>query len=148
MEIQLTQGKVAIIDYMDRGLVAGLTFHAVRVEKQWYAATTIDGERHYLHHIIVGKPKRGFVVDHRDRDGLNNRRANLHHVTKGMNTRNADLRSDNKSGYKGVSPTTSRNKWRATIRINGERIHLGYYHDPAEAHAAYLKAADHYGVAV
>lgn len=39
----------------------------------------------------------------------------------------ADMRSDNKSGYKGVSWSKRESKWRAFIGIKGEYIHLGYF---------------------
>ncbi len=34
--------------------------------------------------------------------------------------------------------------WRAQIKVNYEAKCLGHFHDPAEAHAAYMKAAREY----
>lgn len=39
-----------------------------------------------------------------------------------------------------------RGKFRAQIRINGEKIHLGTFNDVGTAHRAYLDAKRKYGV--
>lgn len=139
MEIQLTQGKVAIIDYRDRGLVAGLTFCAVNKGTVWYATTKINGKQVPLHHIIAGKPEPGFIVDHIDRDGLNNRRRNLRHTTHAVNMRNAKLSKRNTSGYRGV--TKDRNRWQAKICVNGVAYYVGWYATAEEAARAYDEAS-------
>lgn len=148
MLIDLTQGKVAYVDDKDMHLVFGKSFCAVRNGKQWYALTKIEGVSTYLHHLIVGKPAPGYQVDHIDRDGLNNRRKNLRHVTISLNRYNTDLRVGSTSGYKGVTPTKSRKKWRASIVVDGKRVHLGYFYDPAEASKVYYAAAQRLGVKV
>ena len=44
------------------------------------------------------------------------------------------------SGYKGVSWEKAKRKWRACVRIDGNRKHLGYHDTPEQAHQAYLEA--------
>lgn len=66
-----------------------------------------------MHVEIIGKLE-GLVIDHKDRDGLNNRRSNLRHVTHAENCRNRD-----RSKYPGVRPW--RGRWRTDININGKR---------------------------
>ena len=55
-----------------------------------------------------------------------------------MNTR---ARSDNTSGYKGVSFEKRRHKWVAEIWMNGIKRHIGYFPTAEAAGAAYAEAA-------
>lgn len=80
-------------------------------------------------------------VDHRDTDGTNNRWLNLRAATGGQNKANTRRRSDNTSGYKGVSFRKASGKYIAQIKVAGRYKGLGIFSDPAEAHAAYVRAA-------
>ena len=51
----------------------------------------------------------------------------------------AALRSDNSSGFKGV--TRAGTKWQASIRRNGRPLHLGLHSTPEAAAHAYDQAA-------
>lgn len=53
-------------------------------------------------------------------------------------------RSNNKSGYKGVSFDASTGKWLAQIEVEKRTKHLGRYTDPAEAARAYDEGAIRY----
>lgn len=55
-----------------------------------------------LHRIIMDA-KSGEVVDHINRNGLDNTRDNLRIVNTSINNRNANLRTDNSTGVKGVT---------------------------------------------
>jgi hypothetical protein len=90
-----------------------------------------------MHTVLTGWP----IVDHIDGNGLNNQRANLRAATKSQNSRNVAVRSDNTSGFKGVSWDKVARKWRAYISVDRKRKFLGYYTDPAEAALAYDRAA-------
>lgn len=133
MLIPLTQGKFAEIDDEDAELVIGRKFHAVRIGSLWYARS----KREYLHHLIFGQPRPGNHVDHRDHDGLNNRRSNLREVPHGINLLNGRKHSNNKSGYKGVSYCKQTGRWRANIQSQGKCRNLGRYDTPELAKAAY-----------
>ena len=54
---------------------------------------------------------------------------------QGRNTR--ELRITNTSGYRGIYWNKNNNKWRAQIRVNNTRIHLGSYKTAIEAGKAY-----------
>lgn len=81
-------------------------------------------------------------IDHKDTVRTNNRRINLRPATSQQNSHNMSLSSANTSGYKGVTWSKQRSKWRATIDISGKQKHLGFFNDPALAHAAYIEAAN------
>lgn len=86
--------------------------------------------------MIIGK-KDGFMIDHKDGNGLNNQRANLRHVTNRQNQQNRHTTKASK--YPGVTFRTGRKKvkWRSRITINKKVKHLGYFDSEIEAFKAY-----------
>ena len=79
------------------------------------------------------------IVDHEDRDGLNNRRKNLRDATPRQNVLNRKLQTSNKSGYRGVH--TFKGRYRAQIQDHGRKLDLGTFSNPIDAARAYDKAA-------
>lgn len=75
----------------------------------------------YLHHDIIGKPPIGMVTDHRDRNPLNNQKANLWHCTYRQNGHN---RCDNRE-HPGVQELDK--SYAVSIRINKIRRYLGCF---------------------
>lgn len=86
----------------------------------------------YLHRQIIGAMP-GEIVDHVNRDGLDNRRANLRIVDEGMNARNRA--GSGASRYRGVHK--KRDKWHAGIRALGRQWSLGSFETEIDAAAAY-----------
>ncbi len=80
-------------------------------------------------------------IDHINCNPADNRIANLRAATRSQNECNKRLKSNNRSGYKGVSWYARHSKWQASIRINGKSRGLGFYATREEAHAAYLRAS-------
>lgn len=80
-------------------------------------------------------------VDHINHNGLDNRRSNLRLCTQQQNSGNTRPRSNNKSGFKGVSWNATAKKWMAVIQFNGEHTYLGIFSDPKDAARAYDAAA-------
>ena len=79
-------------------------------------------------------------VDHIDRNKLNNHVNNLRFATDSENGMNRSKPSNNTSGTIGVSFRKDRNKWRAVIKQNGNKIHLGSFETKEEAIEARSKA--------
>lgn len=73
------------------------TFYAERV----IYTNAIRGGIRKMHQDIIGK-KEGFVIDHKDRNGLNNQKSNLRFCTSKQNCANTKARGKG-SKYKGVS---------------------------------------------
>ena len=81
-----------------------------------------------MHREILGLTKGdGIITDHKNRNGLDNRRSNLRAVDYTINNRNHGVYSHNTSGHNGVCWDSRQGKWRALIAINRKQIHLGYY---------------------
>jgi len=91
-----------------------------------------EGKEVYVHRLITGA-KKGEYVDHIDGDKLNNVKSNLRICTNQENSCNARLRSNNKSGVKGVYWSQSRMKWTVQITFNGKTENLGRYSTLKEA---------------
>lgn len=82
------------------------------------------------HRIIVGA-KEGDIVDHINRDRLDNRRKNLRIVNAYANAINRKLKKENKTGYAGVR--RQKKSWIASITIDGKWTTLGHYNTFEEA---------------
>lgn len=92
-----------------------------------------------FHRLILGFPDLSFDVDHIDRDELNNRKENLRICSHQKNKWNSHIRETNTSGFTGVSFNNERNKWVASIMIDGKMIGLKRWNTLEEAVMARLK---------
>lgn len=141
IEIPLSGGGVALVDEFDAArVIAAGPWHARPHGRTTYAqrhVTRADGARttQQMHTLIMGV----VGVDHRNHDGLDNRRSNLRPASQSQNTANQRQRRDNTSGYRGVS--RKRRRWIAQIRVNGVQQHIGTYDTPVAAARAYDAAA-------
>lgn len=79
-------------------------------------------------------------IDHRNRKRADNRITNLRDVGGSENQWNIGVRKDNSSGFPGVSFHIGSKKYIARIRLNGKRVHLGYFSTAEEAAEAYEQA--------
>lgn len=81
------------------------------------------------------------LIDHADRDCLNNKWTNLREATDAQNRANVGKRNGTTSTFKGVYWSAECEKWGAAIDSGGEREYLGLYLTEIEAAAAYDVAA-------
>jgi hypothetical protein len=94
-----------------------------------------------LHRVIMG-PQANQLVDHKNRDGLDNRKLNLRLCSRGENNQNKNLAKNNKSGYRGVSLHKPTGKWIARLSVDRKSKHLGYFNTPEEANEVVLEARE------
>ena len=87
----------------------------------------------------------GIIIDHINRNGLDNRKANLRFATAAQNGWNCRRNvSTDSSKYKGVAWNKEVKKWRVILGYKGERKFLGYFEDEKTAAKAYDRAAENY----
>ena len=151
-----------LFDEEDRELVESHTWCIRPDRNTYYAKTHIphpDGGWHtypngnrqrrrktlQLHRLLMNPPK-GMVIDHINHNGLDNRRENLRICTRAENSRNRGKQKNNTSGYKGVCWYKRDKKWRAQIKKDSKKIHIGYFDIIEDAARAYdAKAKELFG---
>jgi hypothetical protein len=106
-------------------------------------------DRRILMHRIIMDANKGIVVDHKNGNGLDNRRQNLRICTHSQNMANRSISTRNTSGYKGVMyhPNHStKSPWLATICFQGKSVAIGLFETPQAAARAYnAKAKELFG---
>lgn len=147
-KIKLTQGKFALVDddifeylnqwkwYYSKGYACRTQRYGLRKENKHLTIA--------MHRIIMNVVE-GKVIDHINRDTLDNRKENLRIGSQQQNTFNSRKSLNNTSGYKGVFEMKSgykRNKpWMAQIMFNRKSIFIGYFLNKKQAALAYNQKA-------
>ncbi len=146
--LQLTKGYNTILDEEDLPLVLPYKWRAEVTDRgvvYAVATTCVEGKKSTIrmHSIIAGTVGEGQsrVPDHKNGNGLDNRRLNLRVVPQQHNTWNA--RAALGSKYKGVTKQKRLvgRPWQARIHRNGTTLHLGYFPTEEEAATAYDDAS-------
>ena len=148
--VPLSQGQQAIVDDADYDWLSQWKWSAQKTANGYYAMRKEGGVLILMHRLINGTPD-GLVTDHKDGNGLNNRRFNLRNATQLQNMMNRAPKRGGTSVHKGVwfdksVGSRNRNQWRAAIRLNGKRKYLGRFASQHDAGAAYQAASlQHFG---
>lgn|SRR4030042_6971499 len=143
-EIPLTKGKFAIVDNEDFEFVNHWRW---KYHKDGYAVRTATGGKQIYMHREINKTPKGCITDHINRNGLDNRRANLRVSTYSQNGFNAGMWGHNTSGVKGVGWNEQKGKWQAKAMVNQKNVHIGFFSkigDAAKARTNWEKL--HYAI--
>jgi len=148
-EVSLTNSnKVFIIDSDQEGVVRQVRSWSLTNNGHVRGRHTVHGIIH-VHRLLmldaleeseIEKP----CVDHINRDPLDNRMVNLRIVDHTANNRSKRVMGKS-SRFPGVSWNKQTRKWRALIRIDKKKVHLGYFaceKDAARAYRAAFKKLD------
>lgn len=134
--------KAAPHPTMSVGAVAGSPhkthgYVAVGIGRQYFKASRI------IWLMMTGNDPGQTLIDHRDRNRSNNAWTNLRLATSADNARNQKVRSDNTTGFRGVTISRKGNyvSYRATIAMAGRNLYLGRFKTPELAAEAYRKKA-------
>lgn len=151
-KIALTNGGFALVDDIDfeylnqwkwQAHKSKFTFYVRRSER--YGSRTENKSKKYYMHRVILELSPNEICDHKDRNGLNNQRDNLRKATYSQNNTNRKLKTGKKlSDYKGVYKV--KNRFKASIGINGKTVHIGSFIKENDAVLAYNnKAIETYG---
>lgn len=145
----MSSGNFVLFHREDFGLVSPYHWYQSRHPRGPYAVADVSQKkrrRHFrMHRLILDAPT-GVIVDHVNRNGLDNRRCNLRLCTNAQNQCNRGRPKNNTSLYKGVSFCRSTGRWSVKIQNLGEYIWIGRFETPEEAAWAYDDAArEHFG---
>lgn len=104
-----------------------------------YARSEIGNISVRMHHLIIGTPTGGLVIDHINRNRMDNRRSNLRIITPTQNTMNSGVSSNSSTGYKGVYKESRKNRppFKSQILSNGKFTYIGSFHNAEDAARAY-----------
>ena len=113
------------------------TKNALYVERQVFLGK-IDGIRRAksikMHRDILGLDDGTIIVDHKNRDTLDNRRDNLRVCTHSQNNHNKPVMKRSLSGEKNISKI--KNKWRVMVSIDKKNHFIGLFYTIEEAKAS------------
>jgi len=123
--------------YIRKGMIAGSVAGRYRTIK-------IDGKTYMAHKLawflVHGEwPK--IILDHANRDGLDNRLCNLRPATRFQNQANRSKPRHNTSGHKGALWRPDLGRWVGLIVHRGKPYHLGVFDTAEEAGRAYAVAS-------
>jgi len=129
---------------MGKGKVGSIAGH---IKSNGYVQMYINSKRISGHRLAWAMYYGKFPVSHIDHINCipsDNRILNLRECSVSENSANSSFRSNNKSGYKGVSWHKKLKKWAAQIGVKRKNIKLGYFDSAEEAANAYCVAAMKY----
>lgn len=137
-QVRNRKGKVITLYFRDKKnntLCIGLSKNSIK-------------KKLYVHRLVaeafLTNTENKYLVDHIDRNRLNNHVSNLRWATGQENDRNRSPIDDCSSKYKGVSRQKRVKPWRVTITLNGVQKHLGSFDCEHNAAMAYNEAATLY----
>ena len=140
--MKLIIGKhTVLIDKSDFARISRLSWWIQKNRNTHYVQCGTTGLRGMLMHRLLLDARLTDQVDHRNGNGLDNRRKNLRLATRSQNCCNARRRKDATLPYRGIKLDKRDGKYHARISINGKRKHLGTFSDPISAALAFDRAA-------
>lgn len=141
--IPLSKGRFAIVDAEDYPMLAKFNWY---YHSGHYASTSIMENTKkstvMMHRVILGLSQTDPIhVDHRNGNGLDNRKANLRTASRSQNLSNRGRERDNKSGYKGITQTYTRRGEPCGWQVRCKHTYIGHFKTAEEAALAYDVAA-------
>jgi len=130
-----------LIDLDEIDLVKQYKWH---LAKTGYTATRIDKKQIILLHKLIMNEDNGLVVDHINRNKLDNRKCNLRYLNRYQHAMNMSKKKNNTSGIVGVDWNKKQQKWRARIKYNGKYINLGSFNKIEDAKIARMNGVIKY----
>ena len=118
-EVKTTNGYTFTVDNEDFNRVISYSWRVHLTDRG--KIRTIHGNKTSIGRFLLSPPT-DKVVDHIDRNVLNNCKSNLRICTHVENSFNKGKYCNNKSGYKCIYWDKPRKKWRAAIKYKGKKV--------------------------
>lgn len=96
-----------------------------------------------MHRWILNPPDKK-VVDHINKNTLDNRCENLRVISPSENMQNIEAYRTSKTGVRGVAWSKQRNKWRAKVIVNRQTVYCEFFDDINDAIVEIRKARAKY----
>lgn len=139
-EIPIAGGKIVLVDDADYDVLASFKWYlsstGYATRTHWFGRQFKPKKKHvWMHRQLCPITKDQPLVDHKNGNKLDNRRANLRASTKSQNGSNRGRTRINQTGFKGVSKHTS--GFISQIRVHNRNHYLGWYSSPEPAAMIY-----------
>ena len=132
-EVITIKNEIFYIDKDDYDKVRKFRWY---INYQGYPEAICNKERIRLNRYLLGLDEKFTyerVVDHIDKNPLNNRKYNLRIVDQGINARNRSMMSNNTSGVTGAFWSKELKAWRTSRTICGKKYDIGIFNNLDEA---------------
>jgi hypothetical protein len=143
--IPLSGGIYAIVDAVDYIWLMQWKWTAMRGRYTWYAYRLDWSDMAHpvsiSMHRAIAQPPDGKQCDHRNGNGVDNRRKNLRDGDGTEQRWNSKTQINNTSGYPGISRCEQTQSWKVRINVRGREIWLGR-HKTLERAIAVRKSAE------
>lgn len=133
-----------LIDTADLEKVKSLNSVNVGVSGGRYRAKCWNKDKSQWLHRFILDAQEGQIVDHINRDPLDNRRSNLRIVDRKTNNRNSKIHATNSTGYRWVC--FDRGKYRGRFTYNDKKYCAGFHETPEKALDAVLDLRTSLGI--
>lgn len=137
-----SNGRYALVSDEDYESVSTCKWFVNNVGGLSYAVTYKNNSGILMHRFILN-PHSSAIIDHKDRNPLNNQRDNLRLCTQSQNQKNRKPNINSSSAFKGITKT-QQGKWRVRVTIDGVRTNFGTFSDEIEAVKMYDRVAKKY----
>jgi hypothetical protein len=151
IKFKLTQNKIGIIDAEDWDKIKNHNWYTEKGNSTFYVVTNINKGKHQsqlrLHRLITNENNPEVFIDHKDFNGLNNKKNNLRKCTRNQNLQHSRKYKNTKNKFKGVCLMRTKRKekvyfyWVSQIRFNKKLLYLGTYKTELDAALAYNNKA-------
>ena len=123
VKLSIGRGMFTLVDACDLPKLAPYRWEPKRrhIGRKYYVGTRTTPNHRFMlmHRFIMGVhhlDPRTVEIDHKNRDGLDNRRRNLRRCSHKQNCLNQGIRSKNSSGYPGVTFHKKTGQWTSKYR--------------------------------
>jgi len=134
--------KIILIDKADFEQLKQYSWYVDKVKNKFYATRSgYPGSPIRMHRVIMGVSDPKIQVDHRDKNGLNNKRSNLRLCTNRQNSCNKIAIKNRTSKYLGVWFNKRKGSWKCEIMKDGKKVYSRSFKTEDEAALAYNRNA-------